>query len=116
MQDNDFETGGISVEKRIFIPIEKAFMDISDDYQCGLSVLKVDTCYVDAAGNSLLQCYGIHVAGDTWGKCYERRSDDNGRTWSRPTLLFDPVKTEEGVFRYGESCLFWVDVSATNAW
>ncbi len=82
-------------------------MDTSDDYRCGLSILKVDTCYVDGAVNSLLQCYGIHVTGDTWGKCYERRSDDNGRTWSKPSILFEPEKTEEGVFRYGESCLFW---------
>jgi hypothetical protein len=62
-----------------------------------------NTSYCRKSGVGLLQVFGQSVASDTAGKVFKRTSKDNGRSWSSPTLLFEPQRTDEGVIRWGEN-------------
>lgn len=65
------------------------------------SIIRVNSAYV-GSGDVLLQDYVTLVASDTFGAFYQRRSEDNGRTWTEPTLIFAPTKTARGTERRGE--------------
>ncbi len=72
----------------------------------GISIMQVNTTYRKRMGADLLQGYSELVGSDTFGKYFQRASEDNGKTWSKPSLIFEPEETEEGVLRWGENVLF----------
>ena len=96
----------MKVHKRILIPIKEEKHKYKEDTSFGTSIMMVNTTYTKKDGLHLLQLYSEEVASDTSGKCFQRTSKDNGKTWSNPILVFEPQETEEGVIRWGESCLF----------
>jgi len=49
------------------------------------------------------------VASDTAGKVFRRVSNDNGRTWSEGSLIFEPKQTQRGVLRWGENAFLLDD-------
>lgn len=73
----------------------------------GQAIFPVNTCYADREGLRLIQSYSVLVSSDTFGSCYLRTSEDNGRHWSEPALFFKTEVTPEGTRRLGESCLFF---------
>jgi hypothetical protein len=70
------------------------------------SIIRIDSTYV-GHGDALLQDFVTLVASDTFGAFYQRRSEDNGRTWMEPTLLFSPTKTTGGTERRGEGAFIF---------
>jgi hypothetical protein len=83
------------VTRRVLIPVEE-----------GQAIFLVNTCYAEREGLRLIQMYSVLVGSDTFGQCFLRRSEDNGRHWSGSELFFTPEVTPEGTRRLGESCLF----------
>lgn len=83
------------VMRKILIPAEE-----------GKSVFQVNTSYTGKDGLGLLQYYSELVASDTLGKIFQRKSSDNGGSWSKADLFFEPKKMKGGVLRCGESTLF----------
>jgi len=79
------------VRKRVLCPTEP-----------GIAVT-ANTTYCRREGTDLLQILSQEIASDTGGKFYERTSKDNGRTWSTPSVLFEPEKVREGILRWGEN-------------
>ncbi len=106
MSQTIFEDNRIRVQRTILIAIDDQDQDIPRGEQHGVSVFLVNTTYTDAGNDNLLQYYGLEVSSDTIGKFYARRSSDNGDSWSDPVVVLQPEETSEGVFRWGESCLF----------
>ncbi len=51
--------------------------------------------------------YWHEVASDTAGKVFKRISFDNGRTWSPGSLIFEPIRGERGVSRWGENAFLF---------
>ena len=97
----------IHVTKTVDIPSESLLDEpVPNPYYTGLPVIEVNTAYRRRAGRELLQVYGAMVASDAWGRYYQRISEDNGRTWSEPTVIFQPHQTEEGIHRWNEGALF----------
>ena len=97
----------IHVTKTVHIPSESLLDEpIPNPYYTGLPVIEVNTAYRRSAGREILQVYGAMVASDAWGRYYQRTSEDNGRTWSEPTVIFEPHETEEGIHRWNEGALF----------
>jgi len=86
----------MKVNREILIPVKEN----------NIWITEVNTVYTDRDGYCLLQQYGIGVASDTSGEYFQRTSEDNGKTWSEPSLIYEPEQTEEGVLRRGETCLF----------
>jgi len=84
------------VNREILIPVKGE----------GTYITEVNTAYTDRKGEGLLQQYGVGTGSDTSGKYYQYRSDDNGRTWSKPSLIYKPEQTDKGVIRWIESCFF----------
>lgn len=84
------------MNKEILVPIEA-----DNTY-----ITEVNTVYTSRDGCGLLQQYGIGVGSDTSGEYFRRTSEDNGITWSEPSSIYKPERTEEGVLRWIESCLF----------
>ena len=97
----------ISVRKSVAI-LSESLLDkpIPNPHYTGLAVIEVNTAYRRREGTALLQNYGSLVASDAWGRYYERTSEDNGQTWSDPTVSFEPKKTAEGVQRWNEGAIF----------
>ncbi|HYA21813.1 MAG TPA: sialidase family protein, partial [Thermoproteota archaeon] len=61
------------------------------------------------SGLELLQVFGQSIASDTAGRVFKRTSKDNGRSWSSPTMFFEPHRTAEGVIRWGETAFLLDD-------
>jgi len=72
----------------------------------GIYVVECNTAYCRSSGVELIQIYGGTISSDVWGKYFQRCSDDNGRTWSQPSVIFRPQQTEAGTVRWNEGCLF----------
>ena len=83
------------VKRKVLIPAEE-----------GKSLFQVNTCYTNKDKLGLLQYYSELVASDTFGKIFQRRSLDNGRSWSKAELVFEQKKSKNGVLRWGENALF----------
>ncbi len=75
------------------------------------AIFTTSTVYTSKEGHSLLQEYTELVASDTFGECFVRRSDDNGKTWAPSVHSFTPEIAPEGVIRRGEATLFLDRVS-----
>ena len=86
----------MKVNKQILIPVKE-----NNTY-----ITEVNTVYTDRDGYCLLQQYGIGVGSDTSGEYFRRTSEDNGKTWSEPSLIYKPEKIEKGVLRRIEACFF----------
>jgi hypothetical protein len=95
----------MKVERTILIPVEDESRPCVDGRHYGVSIMVVNTTYGKKTGIRLLQQYQEEVASDVCGKHFQRTSENNGKTWSEPTLIYEPVKTKEGVLRRGESAL-----------
>lgn len=85
----------MKVERNVLIPLRS-----------GVGIYLVNTCYRRRAGLGLFQVYAESAGSDAFGAFFQRASEDNGRTWSPPSLVFQPEQTPEGVVRLGESALF----------
>lgn len=85
----------MTIERTVLIPLQN-----------GVGIEQVNTCYAQRAGLRLFQVYALTAGDDAFGAFYQRTSDDNGRTWSQPTALFEPEQTQDGIVRRGESALF----------
>jgi hypothetical protein len=72
----------------------------------GVGIEQVNTCYRSRTGVGLFQVHAETAGSDAFGAFFQRTSEDNGRTWSAPTVLFEPEQTPDGVVRLGESALF----------
>lgn len=68
-----------------------------------------NTTYCNKEGTKMLQILSQEVASDTGGKFYKRTSEDNGRTWSTPSMLFEPEETKGGTLRWGENAFLLDD-------
>lgn len=84
------------VKKRKLIETEK-----------GKAVFIVNTCYCSNHNYKLLQRFSYLTHSDTMGKLFERKSYDNGKTWTEPEVIFKPEKIKNGILRIGEGCLFF---------
>ena len=85
----------MDIQRRVLIPLQN-----------GVGIEQVNTCYGSRSGTRLFQVYASTAGDDAFGTFYQRISDDNGRTWSEPSLLYQPQETPEGVVRLGETALF----------
>lgn len=74
--------------------------------EAGQAIFPVNTCYAARDGLRLIQVYSLLVSSDTFGQCFLRMSEDNGRNWFSPVPVFTPEVTSNGTLRLGESCLF----------
>ena len=63
-------------------------------------IVNGDVSYISSTGLELIQSYGIALKSDTYDYFYERISLDNGKTWSKPKLIFKGKRTRDGVVRY----------------
>ena len=45
---------------------------------------------VGKKGYDLLQEYSEEVSSDVTGKNFRRKSEDNGKTWSKASLIYEP--------------------------
>ena len=97
----------IKVSRSVHIPVS-ALQEITIPFHGyrGVCVVECNTAYGSRTGSGLVQIYSGIVASDTWGKYFQRRSEDNGRTWLEPEVVFEPYKTEAGLIRWNEGCLF----------
>ena len=95
----------MKVERTILIPVEGESRPCVDGRHYGVSIMQVNTAYKSKTGAGLLQQYSEEVASDAMGRFFQRTSEDNGNTWTDPTLIYEPVETKEGVLRQGESAL-----------
>lgn len=95
----------MKVKRTILIPIAGESRPCVDGQHYGTSIMQVNTAYKQKAGAGLLQQYSEEVASDAMGRFFQRTSEDNGKTWSEPSLLYEPLETKEGIFRRGESAL-----------
>jgi hypothetical protein len=68
-----------------------------------------NTSYCRKSGVELVQVFGQSVASDTAGSMFKRTSENNGRSWSSPTLFFEPERTDKGVIRWGETAFLLDD-------
>jgi len=89
------EVKAMEINKSILIPTKE-----------GKAIMSVTTAYTKKDGFDLIQQYSELVGSDTFGKYFRRISKDNGKTWSEPSLIFEPKKIEEGVWRWGENTFF----------
>ena len=96
----------MKVERTVLIPVEGESRPSIDDRHCGTAMMQVNTAYRGKAGSGLLQHYSELVGSDAAGRFFERTSEDNGKTWTKPTLEYEPVETKEGILRKGEGALF----------
>ena len=96
----------IQVSRRTLIRVEDIKESGIDPYLKGVCIGSVNTTYTAPTGGTLLQYFSVTVANDTTGGSYERISADNGKTWSVPKRIFEPVTAPEGIWRLGENCLF----------
>lgn len=92
----------MKVTREVLIPAEE-----------GAAVMEVNTCYRSPQGLGLLQQYSEVVGSDTFGRYFQRSSEDNGRTWSQPRLIFRPRQTPQGMVRWGEGTLFLDEARGT---
>ncbi|MFH1007973.1 MAG: sialidase family protein [Candidatus Latescibacterota bacterium] len=97
----------MKVKRTVLIPATGESRPCVDGYYCGVSILQVNTAYTSRAGTGLLQQYSEEVASDAMGRHFQRTSQDNGRSWTEPILLYEPAETKEGVLRRGESALLF---------
>ena len=102
---NQIEEHTMKVKKTVLIPVEGESRPCVDGRHYGVSIMQVNTAYKSKTGAGLLQQYSEEVASDAMGRHFQRTSEDNGKTWSEPTLIYEPVETKEGVLRRGESAL-----------
>lgn len=72
----------------------------------GCAILSANTAYAQAQGRTLIRHYSELRASDTISCQHEIRSEDNGATWSDPSLIYEQEKTDRGTHIWGESCLF----------
>jgi hypothetical protein len=96
----------MKVERTILIPVEGESRPCVDGHHHGVSIMQANTAYKSRADVGLLQQYSEEVASDAMGRHFQRASEDNGNTWTDPTLIYQPIETKEGVLRQGESALF----------
>ena len=96
----------MKVERKVLIPVEGESQPCIDGHHYGVAIMQVNTVYKSKVDVGLLQQYSEEVASDAMGRHFQRTSEDNGKTWSEPTLIYEPVETNEGVLRRGESALF----------
>ena len=96
----------MKITRSILIPVEKDSEPGIDAHHYGTSIMQVNTAYTNKKGAALLQMYSEEVGSDAMGRCFRRNSENNGRSWSEPSIIFEPEKTKEGVIRNGESALF----------
>ncbi|MCK4417128.1 MAG: hypothetical protein KAV99_03065, partial [Candidatus Latescibacteria bacterium] len=87
----------MKVKRTILIPVEGESQPCVDGQHYGVSIMQVNTAYKSKAGVGLLQQYSEEVASDAMGRFFQGTSEDNGITWSEPTLLYEPIETKEGV-------------------
>lgn len=66
------------------------------------AIFTTRTTYVEPEGERLLQEYAELTASDTFGWYYNRWSDNNGTTWSKPELAAEPERLSNGTLRRGE--------------
>ena len=85
------------VKRRVLFPTEPGI------------AFSANTTYCRRDGTDMLQILSQEVASDTGGKFYKRTSKDNGRTWSTPSILFEPEVTKEGILRWGENAFLLDD-------
>ncbi len=78
----------------------------------GRAVVQVLTVYTAPTGGGMLQDCVELEGSDLFGASYRRTSRDNGRSWSAPTLLYQPQVLPGGrLQRQGESALFLSEAS-----
>lgn len=83
------------VNKRVLIPTRE-----------NVAIMSVATSYVGRDSLELIQEYTELRFSDTFDKFFQRRSKDNGRTWSDPRLDYESRRTTQGIWRWGENNFF----------
>lgn len=94
-------------KKKILIDIESEYKTANYEDYSGKAVFTTNTGYADAVEFVLYQEYAELIGCDTFGKYYSRRSVDNGKTWDKPVLSFQPRNLKGGYERRGETCFFF---------
>ncbi len=73
----------------------------------GTAIFDINTVYVNQEKTHLLQQFCYLPRSDTFSTYFRRISQNNGRTWSEPEVIYEPEITEEGTWRYTESALMY---------
>ena len=73
--------------------------------QKGISIFDINTDYVNSKNGRILQQFCYLPRSDTFSTYFRRISQDNGKTWSTPKVIFEPVTVDKGTWRYSESTL-----------
>lgn len=98
----------MKVTKKVFITpdaVKETAVHSKKSNKTGIGVLAVNTACCSNGG--LLQLFSACIASDTFGKLFQRFSQDGGNTWSEPEVILTPAVTDEGVYRKIESCLLF---------
>ncbi|MEI6467565.1 MAG: sialidase family protein, partial [Verrucomicrobiota bacterium] len=98
MGGTGFAGGQPNAQEQMTVATKSVYIPAPD---AKTSIIRVNSTYV-GRGEALLQDYVTLVASDTFGAFYQRWSENNGRTWSEPTLISAPAKTAQGTERRGE--------------